>query len=62
MDEFFAGEDGDDDWSGEVKSDYIIPSDEILREFIRSSHLVSPPVAQRPVEPVKQTGKGKRKK
>jgi len=48
MEEFLAGEDGDDDESCEVKdvctvpTGYQMPSDDILREFIKSCHPVSP--------------------
>jgi len=69
MEEFLAGEDGDDDESCEVDdvytvpTGYQVPSDEMLRQFIRSIHPVSPPVAVQPqVQPTKQTGKGKKKK
>jgi len=69
MDEFLAGEDGDDDESCEVDevctepTGYQVPSDEMLRQFIKSIHPVSPPAAVQPqVQPTKQIGKGKKKK
>jgi len=48
MEEFLAGEDGDDDESCEVDdvytvpTGYPVPSDEMLRQFIKSIHPVSP--------------------
>jgi len=69
MEEFLAGEGGDDDESCEVNNIYTVPtgyqapSDEMLRQFIKSIHPVYPPPAVQPqVQPTKQTGKGKKNK
>jgi len=68
MEEFLAGKDGDDDESCEVEdvctvpTGYQMPTDDTLREFIRSCQPVSQPEVQQPVQPEKQTGKGKRRK
>jgi len=69
MEEFLAGEDGDDDESCEVDDVYTVPtwyqvpSDEMSRQFIKSIPPISTPVVvQPPVQPLKQTGNGKKKK
>jgi len=67
MDEFLACEDGEDEVSGEVEdlsttpSSYKLPSDDMLRVFIRSVQLDPPPVVQQPVAPAKKVVKGKNK-
>jgi len=59
--------DGEDEVSGEVEdlpttpSTYTLPSDDILRAFIRSVQLEPPPVAKQPVTPTKKVVKGKKK-
>jgi len=55
MEEFLAGEDGEDKGSGEVEdlpttpSSYTLPLDDILRAFIRSVQLEPQPVVKQPV-------------
>jgi len=67
MDEFLAGEDGEDEVSGEVEdlpttpSSYNLPSDDMQRAFIRSVQLDPPPVVQQPVAPAKKVVKEKKK-
>jgi len=60
MEEFLAGEDGEDEENGEVEdlpttpSSYTLPSDDILRAFIRSVQLETPPAVKQPVTPTKK--------